>query len=327
MRRCARRDGVAALGVPPPTPRLARYGPLALLLALPLALVPTLRAQGAPVPQHPSPMIERSRLHERLTPRALDGFTRSLPGPTEAPVALWIADGLRRGGPFTLVIHFHGAAWLAHRAGADLGGRTVVAALTLGAGSGIYDRSFREPATFDSLVTRITRAVREVGGPEATVARLVLSGYSAGHGAVRAILRTPEQAARIDAVLLLDGMHTSYVPDGRVLADGGALDTGNLVALTDFARAAMRGTRRMLVTHSEIFPGTFASTTETADWMLTAVGCPRRPVLRWGPRGMQQLSTARCGGLEVLGYAGNAAPDHVDQLHAMPEFLRRVLRR
>ena len=48
----------------------------------------------------------------------------------------------------------------------------------------------------------------------------------------------------------------------------------------------------MLVTHSEIFPGTFASTTETADYMLRALGLRRAPVLKWGPRGMQQLGEA-----------------------------------
>jgi hypothetical protein len=128
-------------------------------------------------------------------------------------------------------------------------------------------------------------------------------------------------------VLLLDGMHTSYVPEGSVLALGGAMDTTNLVAFAEFARAAVRGEKRFLVTHSEIFPGTFASTTETADWLLHTLGLHRTPVLRWGPRGMQQLSEVHAGRFELLGFAGNSAPDHVDQLQAMPEFLARVLSR
>ena len=90
------------------------------------------------------------------------------------------------------------------------------------------------------------------------------------------------------------------------------------------ARAAMRGEKRFVVTHSEIFPGTFASTTETADWLLRELGVRRTPVLRWGPRGMQQLSEVRSGGFALLGFAGNSAPDHVDHLHALPELLSRV---
>ncbi|MDF1504447.1 hypothetical protein PYV61_15940, partial [Roseisolibacter sp. H3M3-2] len=161
-------------------------------------------------------------------------------------------------------------------------------------------------------------------GAPARLGRVALAGFSAGHGAIRAILREPRHAARVDAVLLLDGMHTSYVPEGRVLAAGGTLDTTNLTALAAFARAAARGEKRFVVTHSEIFPGTFASTTETADWLVGALALTRTPVLRWGPRGMQQLSEARAGRLAILGFAGNAAPDHVDHLHAMPELLARL---
>ena len=103
------------------------------------------------------------------------------------------------------------------------------------------------------------------------------------------------------------------------------LDTTNLLAFRDFARAAMRGEKHFLVSHSEIFPGTFASTTETADWLLAALGLHRTAVLGWGPHGMQQLSEVHAGHFELRGYAGNSAPDHIDQLHAMPELLARLL--
>ena len=105
------------------------------------------------------------------------------------------------------------------------------------------------------------------------------------------------------------------------------LDTMNLLSLTNFARAAARGEKSMLIAHSEIFPGTFASTTETADWTIRALGLRRTAVLQWGPRGMQQLSEVRQRGFRVLGFAGTTAPDHIDQLHAMPELLKRVLSR
>ena len=80
----------------------------------------------------------------------------------------------------------------------------------------------------------------------------------------------------------------------------------------------------MLITHTEIFPRTFASTTETADWLIGQLGLRRRAVLKWGPMGTQQLSEVVAGVFQVLGYAGNSAPDHVDQLHALPEFLKML---
>jgi hypothetical protein len=285
-----------------------------------LALPCTATAQ-----QNPSPMVEQTRSHERLAPAPLDGAVRSVPGPAGKDVQLFVPRGVRAAEPVGLVVHFHGAAWLAHRAVAELGSRTVAAAVNLGAGSSAYDRAFSEPAAFDSLLAGIAREVSGVAGGPVQFGAVTLAAFSAGHGAVRAILREPRHFQAVSAVLLLDGMHTSYVPERTVLAEGGALDTTNLAAFADFARAAVRGEKRFVVTHSEIFPGTFASTTETADWLLSALGLGRTPVLRWGPRGMQQLSEVRAGGFELLGYAGNTAPDHIDHFHAMPELLARVV--
>ena len=39
--------------------------------------------------------------------------------------------------------------------------------------------------------------------------------------------------------------------------------------------------------------------------------------------GMQQVSEARRGQLRIVGFAGNSAPDHVDQLHSLPDLLAR----
>jgi len=292
-----------------------------------IVLLPAIAAAQTPAPppasQNPSPMVESTRAHERLTRRELGGTTRAVAGPQGKPIELWIPATLRADRTH-LVVHFLGAAWLPQQAVAALGGDAVAAVVNIGAGSGIYDRSFSDPAAFDSLLASVAREVGAVAGREARLRRVTLSGFSAGHGAIRAILREPRHFARVDAVLLLDGMHTSYVPEGTVLEKGGTLDARNLEGWVRFAQAAMRGEKRFVVTHSEIFPGTFASTTETADWLLRELGLRRTPVLRWGPRGMQQLSETRSGGFALLGFAGNTAPDHIDHLHALPELLARL---
>jgi len=275
--------------------------------------------------QNPSPMAETTRAHERLTQRAFDGATKSFNGPGGKPVEVFIPRRVRGDAPIDLVIHFLGVSWLPAQAIEALRAPTVVAVVNLGAGSGAYQRPFTDPTAFDSLLVGVQREVAAVTTKPMRVGRIVLVGFSAGHGAVRIILREPRHFARVDAVLLLDGMHTSYVPEGTPMALGGGLDTTNLVAFEAFARAAMRGEKRFVVTHSEIFPGTFASTTETADWLLASLGLKRNAVLRWGPRRMQQLSEAHSGKFDLLGYAGNSAPDHIDQLHALPELLSFTL--
>ena len=66
-------------------------------------------------------------------------------------------------------------------------------------------------------------------------------GETAGYGAVREILRQPENFARVNNVLLLDGMHTSYVPEGKPLADGGVIDGSGLDSFIAFAKEAVAG--------------------------------------------------------------------------------------
>jgi hypothetical protein len=301
------------------------------LAAVALIARPPLAAAQTPTPpaasQNPSPMVEATRAHERLAQRQLDGAMRSFDGSAGKPVELFVPHDAGARGAFDLVVHFHGAAWLPQQAVAGIASHPVAAVVNIGTGSSTYHRAFADPAVVDSLLAGITREVSAVIGKGTRPGRVTLVGFSAGHGAIRAILLEPRHFATVDAVLLLDGMHTSYVPEGTVVAAGGALDTTNLVAFADFARAAIRGEKRFVVTHSEIFPGTFASTTETANWLVGALGLRRTPVLRWGPRGMQQLSETSAGRFELLGFAGNSAPDHVDHLHAMPELLARTLER
>lgn len=275
-------------------------------------------------------MVETTRAHERVPDRSPgdpEGTRLEVDAGLGAPVRVFIPADLPRNEAATLVVHFHGAAYLAEVAVARSDRADVVATVNLGAGSGAYDRAFSDPGAFDRLLGEVGAALDErvPGAPGASRPswpdRLILTAFSAGHGAVRAVLRDSGHFDAVDAVLLLDGLHTGYVPPRTVLHQGGALDEGNLRSVLRFARAAAEGGKRMLVTHSEIFPGTFASTTETVDYLLDQLNLERGPVLEWGPVGMQQLSEARAGGLTVLGYAGNTAPDHVDHLHGLPAFL------
>jgi hypothetical protein len=280
-------------------------------------------------------MVEHTRAHERLQPRPLDGTERTFTGPAGKPVVVFLPASARHADRLELIIHFLGAPFVPEYAVSRLGGDRVLAVVNIAPGTGAYARPFAEPAAFDSLleaIRRETAAALAARGHDAAGAAAVrfraitLSGFSAGHGAIRSILREPRHFAAVDAVLLIDGLHTGYLPDGKVVAEGGALDPANLEIFLEYARAAIRGEKRFLITHSEIFPGTFASTTETTDYLLDALGLKRTPTVRWGPRGMQQLSEARQGRLQVLGFAGNSAPDHIDQFQSLPELLDRLER-
>ena len=287
--------------------------PVALLLTI---AVNAVFAQQSP--QTPSPMADSVRPHPRITQSEPAGRRielKSLKGSR-----LFAGPGVNTNKPVPLIVHFHGAAWLVETHIAKSLPRAVLITVNLGAGSSVYGRPFADPSLFQAVIGEASQALSLKHGWSS----ITLTGFSAGYGAVRAILRQEKSFALVNNVLLLDGMHASYVPEGKVLADGGAVNAVDLDSFVKFAREAVAGRKTFVFTHSEIFPGTYVSTTESADYLLGTFGIKSRPQLKAGPIGMQQLSLANEGRLHVVGYAGNSAPDHVDHLQAMPAWLRLI---
>lgn len=274
--------------------------------AAPIKSVPSTSPVAA---QNPSPMVEHTRPHPRLTKQSPPGEHDPLPLGT-----LFLPQGLRRNRPSTLLFFFHGGDWLPELATSR---QHQVAVVTVqgGVGSGSYVQLFQDPARFFSLIDA-AESVSRVHFNE-----IALAGWSAGCGAIRQILLDPASYGRVHRILCIDGVHTGYIHDAPGPLES-ELDTSNLQMWLRFGRDAMAGQKRLILIHSEIFPGSFASTTETADWLLRAWQLTPHPVARFGPMGTQMLSEVRSGGLLVIGFAGNSAPDHVDQLHSLPEYLR-----
>jgi hypothetical protein len=280
--------------------------PIRALPAFALALL----AAHAQQAQNPSPMVEHTRAHLRLTEQTPPGHREKLELGT-----LFLPEGLKaKGAP--LLFFFHGGGWVPEVAAAR--NKTAVVGIQAGAGSASYTRLFEDPQRFPRL---LQEAEAKAG---VKFGRVMLGGWSAGCGAIRQILLAPESYARVSAVLLIDGVHTDY-PDGKPGPLESKIGAENLQIWLQLGRDAMAGRKRAVITHSEIFPGTFASTTETADYILTQLGLKSHPVLKWGPMGSQQLSEAAAGKFLLIGYAGNSAPDHVDQLHSLPMFLKWLL--
>lgn len=263
--------------------------------------------------QNPSPMVEHTRTHPRLTEVHSPGKRYSLAlGTLFVPAASEHRTGVR------LLFFFHGGDWIPEYA-VTRAKRMAVVTIQAGAGSSRYASLFADPARFPSL---IADAEKQSG---LRFSEIILGGWSAGCGAVRQILRDPASAERVARVLCIDGVHAGYV-NGTPGPQESQLDTADLDVWLAFGREAIAGHKHLLITHSEIFPGTFASTTETADYLLRAWGVQPHPVVQWGPMGTQMLSRVRAGGLLVVGFAGNSAPDHVDEMQSLPEYLAWLMK-
>jgi hypothetical protein len=278
--------------------------------------------------QIPSPMVDHTRPHPRITRTETPGRRVDLKSLNGAK--LFVPPRLNPDRPAPLLIHFHGASWLVEQHIARYLPRFALITVNLGAGSGAYRKPFEQAELFQTLLREASEALHLKRGWSS----ITLTGFSAGYGAVREILRRPENFAVVNNVLLLDGMHASYVEkrvqagtqsEIKTIAEAGAIQAADVDAFLNFAREAVAGRKTFVVAHSEIFPGTYASTTECADYLLSQLNLHRHPQLRPWRLGMQQLSTVDARGFHLRGYAGNSAPDHIDFLHAMPAWFGLLL--
>ena len=80
------------------------------------------------------------------------------------------------------------------------------------------------------------------------------------------------------------------------------------------------------ITHSTIRTP-YASTTETATYLLDAEGVPRIPTSLSGPRpDMELTSRADKGSFHVRGFAGEDKPAHANQLYSFGDLLLPYLK-
>ncbi|HYO97673.1 MAG TPA: hypothetical protein VER33_24360 [Polyangiaceae bacterium] len=226
--------------------------------------------------------------------------------------------------PYDLVIHFHGAPPAMEAAVDKSGVGGVLAILNLGNGSGKYEDAFQSAGAFPELLTRISEVVAEMcPGASRRTRRIALTAWSAGYGAVWRIIDRSEDANRVDSVLLADGLHAGFEPDKKAAR---AVNAAQMAAFTLWMERAVAGEKLMAITHSAIATP-YASTTETASFLLAQENVPRVPVNAPGPRaGMQWLSRADRASLHVLGFAGEDKPAHCDHLHAIGDTLFPLLR-
>jgi hypothetical protein len=212
--------------------------------------------------------------------------------------------GVNARGEFDLMIHFHGHEAV-RKEWVQVMRTSVLVGIDLGLGSGPYETAFQPHGTLKSLIQSVERAMaKKSGNPSAHVRRLGISAWSAGYGAVQGILSDPWAKENVDVVVLLDGLHCGY--------QGKSLNEVQIKPFIEFAEQAARGQRLMVVTHSSIIPPGYASTTETANYLIKKLGGqPHKAESRSAdPMGLELISRYSRGGFHVRGFSGNDKMDH-----------------
>jgi hypothetical protein len=212
--------------------------------------------------------------------------------------------GITGDGAFDVMIHFHGhepvrKEWVRVMEG------PVHVGIDLGIGSGPYMTAFNSEDSFKRLIESIEKAMaKKTGKKNAHVRKVGLSSWSAGYGAVQEIIGKPYGQKLVDLVILLDGLHSGY--------QGNMVNETQIKPFVDWAQAAARGDKLMFVSHSSIIPPGYASTTETANFLVYKVGGKPTRVKPRGndPMGLDLISRYSRGKFHVRGYAGNDKMDH-----------------
>lgn len=229
--------------------------------------------------------------------------------------------GIAANGAFDVMFHFHGhepvrKEWTQVMDGA------VLVGIDLGIGSGPYASAFSAPDSFKKLVESVEKAMADkTGKKNAHVRHVGLSGWSAGYGAVGEILGQAYGKKVVDTVILLDGLHSGYAGD--------SLNGAQLLPFVEFAKEASARQKLMFVSHSSIIPPGYASTTETAKYLIEKVGGkPRKTKPRGAdPMGLDLNARFSKGSFHVRGYDGNDKMDHCAHIGLLRDVLKVHVKR
>jgi hypothetical protein len=217
-------------------------------------------------------------------------------------------------GKVPVMFHFHGHE-PARKEWVQALDSAVLVALDLGINSGPYLKKFERPETFEALVSSVEAALEKRLGEKMQIGKIGISSWSAGYGAVQRVLES-SMASRVDSVILLDGLHTSFTN-----TEGARL---TMAPFLRFAQRATAGETFMHVSHSSIIPPGYASTTETANYLIWQIGGEpeERSARSKDPMGLKLIRGYDNANFHVEGYTGNGKLDHCAQLGVYREVLR-----
>ena len=264
-------------------------------------------------------------------------FTLSLPGPAPevTPLGrrvglgiegatLFVPDGYRPavGEVVDVVLHLHGSPSVVEPALVNARWRAVLIAFNRKGLSRVYAEPFSDRMLFPRLLDAARASLKDLGlAEDLPFGRIVVSSFSVGFGGVRELLKVPEHLHRTDGLVMADSIYCGYTGDpAKPQVDPALMD-----GFRRFAIEAAAGRKTFLLTHSAQVPGGYASTTETADFLIHAVGgSPEVAKVVWEPGWTQTRACSR-GRFVVLGCSGAAGADHMNHLRQIGKVWERYL--
>jgi len=227
-------------------------------------------------------------------------------------------------GDTVLTVHFHSGIWFAIQEHLRRGITGPLVAFYPGEGSTIYRKNFEDPTHFKILMDAVVAELKKRGAPPNThIAAVDISSFSAGYGAVREIIKSPDYLKLIRRVVLCDSMYASL--DDTVSSGVRKPAAEHIAPWIPIAQAAARGEKTFVFSHADVPTPTYANTAECAAALIEAIGAPREAV---APDSIPAASSDQTypllyrsdiGNFHVWSYGGRDGMAHMTQARHLAE--------
>lgn len=257
--------------------------------------------------------------------------------PSDVRHTLWIPrDFQHQDKTIDVLFDFHGSPSRVRSSTRFAGLNCVVISVKYAGLSSVYRVPFSEDRQlFATILNESLEALHaEPDFPQDVQwGRMVVTSFSAGFGAVREILKSQEYVDRINGIYMVDSLYCGYVGDGTDVVEDGVVHPGLMKDFLRFARQATKGKKVMIITHCmEPTPG-YASTRETADYLLDKLDLEPKPVeIVVEPTCNSDAQIAKLHlyrkaarkGFSLYGSSGLGATDHVAHMQNMAYWLSKL---
>jgi len=233
----------------------------------------------------------------------------------EKGYTLFVPDLWRKSGHSScvLTIHFHTEPWFAIQEHLRRQLREPLLVVTLGQGSTVYRVPFEDQKKLSQLVEKVETQM------QIRVSALNISSFSAGYGAVREIVKSPDYRRMIRRIVLCDSMYASFAPNSTTQPAAEHIEPW-----IAFAKMAAKGEKTFVFTYSQVPTSTYANSAMCASALIDAVGGSKLKVLRGSlPATLDPdfplLTRCDVGHFHVWGYDGADAQAHLTHVRHLAD--------
>jgi hypothetical protein len=175
-----------------------------------------------------------------------------------------------------------------------------------GKGSKENTLAFGSPSFFNNTINSIlSQLKKKTGRSDIKLGKWGMASWSGGYGAIHRALNKAQTNPKTNFIKKPD-----YVGlfDGGHFGTKGNPDPNRLEVYRKLAEDAKNGETTFVVTHSSVNPENYASSTDTANWLVNQTGLSRKPVSKWHGSGKTPSNLANSGNFYVFGLYDKEQP-------------------